>query len=326
MSEEKTPSAFKRYALYSAFFMTCFVVSAYLTFPMHKLKPRVEAMLLKQLQQSGPRPGRFGTPARLSIGDMQLYHLSGLELRHLSLRTASTDPDPNPDWNIDAARVRLELLPLLTGSKVLGFDVDAYDGNVSGKLTLVKQKPGAIEAELRGINMGKIPPIVQALGVPFAGQLNGDIDLKLGKTPKEAKGKIQFNGKGYNLGPGEIKIPGLSGGLTVPLVRMGKLDIKVNIADGKAKVWPAQLVGQDLQLRAKLNVNLRTQLNRSIAKGGFVLKLDEQFLKSNDKFQPILDFTPQLKRAKTKDGAYAYKINGMLSRLRPRPDSKFKVD
>lgn len=325
MSENKS-SALKRYALYSSFFFGCFIVSAYLTFPMHKLKPRVEEILLKQLQQSGPRPGRHGTSASLSIDDMQLYHLSGLQFRHLRLRSASSDPDPNPDWNIDVARVRLHLLPLLMGSRVLGFDVDAYGGNVSGKITLVNNKPGEIDAQISDVNMGKIPVILQNLGVPFSGHLNGDVNLALGKTAKEAKGRIKLSGQGYTLGPGEFKIPGLTGGLTIPQVRMGKLDIQVNVADGKAKVLPAEIVGKDLQLHAKLNINLRAQLRRSIAKGGFVLKLEDEFLKANDKFQPILDFTPQLKRAKTKTGAYAYKINGMLSRMRPRPDSKFKIN
>lgn len=323
---DKNTSPIKRYALYASFFLTCFCVSLYLTFPMQALKPRAEKMILQQLEASGKRPGRHGTPAQVSIGEMDLYHLSGVSMRQLSIRTASTDPDPNPTWEIDVANVRLKLLPLVMGSLVLGFDVSAYKGNIQGAVSLVNKKPAEIDATLKGLQLGQIPAVLQTVGVPFVGSLDGAVNLTLGKSPKETKGSIKLNGEGYVLGPGEFSIPGLTGGLSIPEVRLGTLDIQGQIVDGKAKFKPAQLVGKDLQLRADVTLTLRSRFGRSMTSGGFVLKLDEAFLQANEKFKPILDFTPQLKRAKTKDGAYAYKLSGLLERLRPSPDAKFKIN
>ncbi len=323
---ERTPRRWLHMLGYVGFFFVCFMVSAYLTFPMSALKPQILKLLQQGVEQAGPRPGRYGTPSEVRVEKVDLYRLSGIELTRLSLRLASTDPEPNPSWEIDHARVRLQLLPLLLGDQAISFDVDAYGGNLNGDALIIDQRLAELEATAEGFAVGTIPTVIAKVGVPLEGKLGGHATLKLGKTPKEAQGEIVLAGQGHVLGPGEFKIPGLTGGLTVPAIDLGELAVKIEIADGKARVKPAGLDGKDVQIAADMTVNLRSPVGRSTTTGGLELKLAEAFLKANEKFQPILDFTPQLKRAKTKDGAYRFKLSGMLSSIRPTPDPKAKIN
>lgn len=311
---------------YAGFFVLSFVVSLYLTFPMAAIKPRVVDALQKAVQASGPAPGRYGTPAEVKVEQVGVFRLSGIELTRLSIRQASSEPEPAPTWELDRARARLQLLPLLLGRTRIGFDVDAYDGTLSGSALLVDNNLAALDAELSALAVGKIPVVLAALGVPLSGTLDGTVELQLGKDPKEAKGQILLKGQGHVLGPGEIKIPGLTGGLTLPAVDLGTLDVQVAVDDGKARVKPAGLKGKDIEVASDLTLTLRSPVSRSTAAGALEFKLAEAFLKANEKFQPILDFTPQLKRAKDKEGGYHFKLAGTLASLRPVPDPKAKVN
>ncbi|MFH1810861.1 MAG: type II secretion system protein GspN [Pseudomonadota bacterium] len=323
---DRTSPRWLRMLGYAGFFGLCFVISLYLTFPMSAIKPRVVDMLQKAVQQAGPQPGRYGTQAEVQIERVDIYRLTGLELTRLSVRLATTEPDPGPTWEFDRARARLQLLPLILGHQRVGFDVDLYDGNLSGSALVVDQNLAELDAELEGVAVGKVPVVLAALGVPLEGLIGGTVDLKLGKDPKEAKGTIVLQGQGHVLGPGEFKIPGLTGGLTVPAIDLGVLDVQVEVADGKARVKPAGLKGKDVEVASDLTLTLRSPLGRSTAAGALEFRLAEAFLKANEKFQPILDFTPQLKRAKDKDGSYHFKLAGSLASLRPVPDPKAKVN
>lgn len=337
---EKTPRRWLTYLGYAAFFGLCLLVSAYLTFPMQAIKPRVVQLLEEAVQHMGPAPGRYGVPAEVQVDKLRMHRLSGIEIERLSVRLASADPDPAPTWDIDRARVRLHLLPLLLGRWVIGFDVDAYDGSIVGEALLVNRrgdgdgesdKRGSadkrlaqIEAEADGLQLGKIQALVGLVGVPVSGEAAATVDLKLGKSPKEHVGTIAVRGQGLSLGPGERTIPGF-GALSLPTIDMGQLVIDADVADGKAKVKPAKLDGKDLKAAANLNVTLRQPVGRSTTTGALEFKMDEAFLAANTKFQPIFDMLPQLKRAKSEQGAYRFKLSGMLGSLRPQPDRNAKV-
>ncbi|MBN2359581.1 MAG: type II secretion system protein GspN [Deltaproteobacteria bacterium] len=311
---------------YALFFVVCFAVSIYLTFPMSALKPKVLALLQQAVANAGPAPGRYGVPSEVKVAGLDVYRLSGVALERLSIRLASTDPDPAPTWEIDRARVRLKLLPLIIGKRRVAFDIDAYEGNLSGSALIDDNRLAELEAEAEDFALGKIPALAAKLGVPWGGTVGGDADLKIGKTAKEIQGKIALTGQGAVLGPGEIKIPFMSGALTVPAIDLGKLEVVADIAEGKAKVKPAQLTGKDLQIAAEMTVTLRDPVSRSTTAGALELKPAESFLKANPKFQPIFDLTPDLKRAKGKDGGYYFKLAGILSSIRPVADPNARVN
>jgi type II secretion system protein N len=323
---DKTRPRWLRALSYIGFFLVCFVVSLYLTFPMSALKPKIMAVLQQAVAQAGPQPGRYGVPSEVKVEGLDVYRLSGVALERVSIRLASTDPDPAPTWDIDKARVRLQLLPLIIGKRRIAFDIDAYDGNLSGTALLDDNRLAELAARAEDFALGKIPALTAKLGVPWSGTVGGNADLKIGKTAKEIQGKITLDGQGAVLGPGEIKIPMMSGPLTVPAIDLGKLELVADIADGKAKVKPAQLTGKDLQIAAEMTVTLRDPVARSTTAGALELKPAEAFLKANPKFQPIFDLTPDLKRAKGKDGGYYFKLAGILSSLRPMPDPNARVN
>src|SRR5690606_31222584 len=91
------------------------------------------------------------------------------------------------------------------------------------------QDVAALHLELDGVDLSRAPPVVEKAGVPVTGVLSGSVDLELGEdAAKEASGDIDLKLATVTLGPGELKIPipGLTGGLTLPLIDMGDLEVK----------------------------------------------------------------------------------------------------
>jgi len=328
MPEKKRPR-WLRYLGYVAFFLIAFVFSLYLTFPMSALKPRVLGMLEQAVQQAGPRPGRYGTPAEVKVDKISLYRFSGIELSRLSVRLASNEPDPKPTWDFDRARVRLQLLPLLLGRRWVSFDFDAYGGNVSGEALLIEQRLAELEVAADGVQVGEIPHFAAALGAPMQAELGLDAALKLGKTPKEAVGEIAIRGENAQVGPGTLKLPVPPLSLNCNLagvIDLGKLDIAIKVAEGKAETDRAQLVGKDVDIRADMALNLRKGISTSKVSGALELKFAEELLSREKEVKSAIELAElRIKRGKDKDGTYHFKLGGSLSRLVPTPDPKAKV-
>jgi len=327
---EKKRSRFKRYLGYTLFFLVTLVVSLYLTFPMAALKPRVVGMLEQAVAQAGPPAGRYGSPSEVKVGEVDLYRLSGVELSDLSVRLSTSDPDPGPTWELDNARVRLQLLPLLLGNRRVSFDLDGYGGNVTGEALMIEERLVEVEVDADAIQIGEIPHLANALGAPLKLELAAEAQLKLGKTPKETTGEIMIKGTGGAVGPGTLKVPVPPISLNCNLesvIELGELDVEVKVADGKASTEKAQLVGKDIDLRADLSVNLRKRLKTSPASGALVLKFDEGLLKREKEVKSAVELAElRIKRGKDKEGAYHFKLSGALGSLRPVPDAKAKVD
>src|SRR5690606_25479057 len=97
----------------------------------------------------------------------------------------------------------------------LGHTFALLDGKASGV--------AALHLSIDGIDLSKAPPVLEKAGVPVTGVLGGKVDIELGEDPgKEAAGDIDLTLAGVTLGPGELQIPvpGLTGGLTLPLIDM----------------------------------------------------------------------------------------------------------
>ena len=311
---------------YPAFFLACFVASLYLSFPMQVLRGRILEEMTRQLNAQRS-PGPYGKPGKITADGVDLWRLSGVKFTNLVITPVTTNPDPGIPYEVDRLHVRLELLPLVTKQYVFHFDADAYGGNVNGRVTL---GPGmkevkALVGRARGVEWGKIAVVREKLKVPAEGTIGGDIDVTLGKDVKDMAGSVQVRGEGLAIGPGELVIPTF-GSLTLPHVDLGKLDGDIKVAEGKTSGPPIALNGKDIQGQLELPLFLRNQVDNSTVNNGvLVFRLAEEFLKANPKFQPVFDFTPQLKNAKDDEGSYRFRLRGTLGNISPRPDKAAKV-
>jgi type II secretion system protein N len=317
-----------RWLGYIGFFLFCFVGSVYLTFPMDLLKPRIleEANRALNARKS---PGMYGKPGSITIEEVKLWRVSGVELKNVVVTDVTTNPDPAPSWEIESVKVRLGILALLRKQLDIAFDVSAYDGSATGEILIAGEKFDQlkrIDAQANGIHWWKMQAVAQAMKVPGEGWLGGEVHLNLGKDIKEAAGDIKLAGEGLAVGPGELAIP-MFGTLTIPRIDLGKLSGEnIKVSEGKVNGPPITLTGVDFQGALDSQLQLRVPADQSqIVNGAASVKLAEPFLKANPRFQTAFDLAPQLKQAKAEDGSWRFKLRGTLGNPQGTPDKNVKV-
>ncbi|MEW5848392.1 MAG: type II secretion system protein GspN [Myxococcota bacterium] len=311
---------------YPAFFMGCFLVSLYLTFPMNLLRGRILEEMTRALNAQ-KNPGQYGKPGKVTAENVDLYRFTGVEFTNLVVTPVTTNPDPAIPYELDKVRVRLQLLPLIKKNFEFAFDVRAYDGHAEGTVVLAQglQQLKALTASADGIAWGKIGVVREKLKVPAEGTVGGNVDMTFGKDAKEHAGTIKMKGEALAIGPGELAVPGF-GSLTLPHIDLGKLDGDIKVAEGKTSGPPMSLNGKDIQGQLEMPLALRNQIdNSTINNGVMTFKLADEFLKANPKFQPVFDFTPQLKQAKDEEGVYHFRLKGTLGNPSPKPDKGAKI-
>lgn len=324
-----------RYVLYASWFSFCFLTFTYLTFPLGLLRPAIVSAAEKQLGKGAQ--GRYGVDPRVEIGAMSLSGGLGVKFERVQVQLGSTDPDPGPVIDLDSLSLRVGLLSTLLGTPKVEYGAKLYRGELSGDVelgagkgyekkwlgglrSLIAGKPGnltSVSFEVEDVDLGQAPPVVAKVGVPVSGVLGGSVDLELGESPdKEGAGAIDLAVRGVNLGPGELKIPvpGLTGGLTLPLIDLGDLQAKVNFEKGKGKTEKLAMSGRDVNADVSLEIDLNRKLTMSRVSGSGGFQIADAFLDQNAKFKTILDFAAPLKAARGEDGKYAFHLRGTLSR------------
>lgn len=320
---------------YPGWFAICFFASLYLTFPLTLVKAPVVAGLEDALGKG--KQGRYGTDPKVAIDELSLWRMTGVELERVSLQLASSDPDPGPTVELDTAAARIGLFSLLLNEPTVHFSAALYGGELEGSVTLKGDKEAsesflghtfalldgkaqgiaALHLTVDGVDLSKAPPVIEKAGVPVTGVLGGKVDLELGEDPaKEAAGDIDLTLAGVTLGPGELKIPvpGLTGGLTLPLIDMGDLEVKAPVVEGKAKFDKLGLNGKDFNAKVDLELSLASRMSSSRLSGDGSFQISEQFLEQNSKFKTLLDFASPLKRARDDEGRYHFNLRGSLGK------------
>ncbi len=184
---------------YPLFFVVCLMLFGSLTFPYDKLKERIVASFNLQAH-----PG--SSQQELQIDDLGGYWVSGVRMKGVRLLTASAEPGKAPSKiEIDEATVRYSILPLLVGSSDMNFDFVAFSGEISGSYD-APGKDKSVDLSIESVDIGKITPLVQVLGVPLEGKLGGTVRFMMpdGKASK-ASGAVSLEAKDVAVGDGKAK-------------------------------------------------------------------------------------------------------------------------
>ena len=147
--------------------------------------------------------------------------------------------------------------------------------------------------------------------------MEGSAKLFLGNKPEEeAEGRIDFSVAGIQMGPGElaVPVPGLSGGLTLPLVDFGDFTLKIPVEKGEAKTEKLALEGRDVQASFDGTMKMAHPLSRAKLEGNGNFLITKKFLEENGKFKALLDFAGPLKRVQDDDGKYPFHLKGTWKR------------
>lgn len=317
---------------FGAFYLFSLITFAYVTFPYDRLRER----LVQEFNQRQIGPDAM----RLEVDELDSYWFSGVEAEGIRLipaakptipasvtptsgsaGEAASAPKPRV-MTIDSAHVRLGLLGLLVGSKRLSFGAEAFGGTISGSTKEDGDGSRRLELELSELALSEAPLLSDAVGLPLAGTMSGQLDLTLpeGKLAK-AEGKVQLKVEGLSAGDGKAKIRDT---IALPKIDAGTLELEGEITAGQLKITKFESAGPHLDLVAEGSVRLRDPAMTSLLNLTARFRFNDRYKNQNEitkslfgapgsTIPGLFDMDPKIKRAKRQDGFYGWRVSGMLS-------------
>lgn len=281
-----------KYVGYAVFGLFSLVVCFYLTFPWDAAKGRA---LAEASKASG---------AKITAKKLEPNWITGVEAEGVKiLMPKATDP-----IELSSLKARAHVLTMLTGGVGATIELPIAKGQIEADFTDNK-KNTEIDATAKGLELALVPGLADAAGLPLAGSLDADIDLKLSKdNPQESSGRIELKGGGV-----EILKGGKISGFPVPELAIGDFDWKIPVKKGKLLFEKQEVKGENVELILDGQITLNKVFSRSVLNLIVSFKPTEAFLKK----EPLLNALLQnIRSAKGSDGFYSYAMTGSIKHPR----------
>lgn len=287
---------------YGAFFVAAFVLAFRQTFPVQALKER----LILEASARG---------WQVDAADVGPAGIVGMEADDVVLEDRA-----GTKIALDQVAVSFRLLPLLVGRKSIAFDVRLWDGRVEGTAD-VGAGSRRIEATVKGLDLARAAPLRQALRLELLGVVSGSADVTMTDGPAaKPTGRVELAVADAGVNGGQLPLPGMSSGLTIPKVGLGALAMHVVLADGKGTFDRLEAHDGDAELRSDaLYFVPQPKLASSPLYGKIGVRISDAFLgrPGNSTFKGLLDLA--LQGARGKDGFYQLQLYGSLGSPQARP-------
>jgi type II secretion system protein N len=299
------------------FYLLCLAVFTSLTFPYRRLKERIVGTFNASQRSAGAMQ-------ELQIDDMSGYWLSGIKMTGVTLLSAPPEPGKPPTkLEIDSATARYSLLPLLIGNDDLNFDANAFGGEASGSYD-VSGKDRSIDVVLDAIDVGKVQPLLDLLGVPLTGKLVGTVKLTMpeGKASK-GTGAVSLEIQDMSVGDGKAKI---KGALALPKIEVGTLTLAGEAKDGVLKISKLVAGGKDLEVQGDGRVTMRELAADSLLDMQVRFRINDAYRTKSDVTKSLFGAPgsnapalfemadAKIKASKRPDGFYAWIVRGPLGK------------
>lgn len=291
---------------YVSFFAIVFFVSVYWSFPRTVLRD----YLVRKVESN--------SRMRFEVDNVDTHWLTGLSLTNVRLTEISSMSEHPLHLEFDALKVRVALWDLLRGRQ--GAVIVAESGD--GEATIAFSQSGdATHLSLDFEDWDLRHVLTTGLyGLPIFGQIDGEAELDISVDPKGSDGEWDIKIHNFALGDGksEFKAPGLMMGITMDRTRFGTLALKSAVIEGAAKMQVCNAQGLDAELRCGGTLFLAHPFNASRSDILMRFRFTDAYKEKHGWVQgldALMDFTPQLKGAKSPDGALQYKMTGSFSGL-----------
>lgn len=304
-----------RWVFYPTVFLVVFLFASYCTFPKAVIRDFAESAVTNAAMKMGPITR--GSP-KISIKDVSLWRLSGVDMSGLKVVWPATQKDPPIMIDIDKLSGRLSIFPLLLGRKTISSKADFYSGKLDADVSLTKQNAlSLMDATLTKLDMAKMTFLESMIGAPLKGLLTIIADLNANtELSKDGSGTLSLTIEKGVFGPGMINLPegGIVPSLSVPQVNLGNVTAKFALEKGQLDSKAFTLNGGDLEADVQLNISLGRvpQLSRLNGKGWFSLK--KEFINANETVKMLFDLLPELRAASQGDGKVGFSLRGTLMR------------
>jgi type II secretion system protein N len=206
---------------------------------------------------------------------------------------------------LEELSVNLPVLQLLKGRKAISFGLKGFDGEVSGVVG-AQETQQQLDISVDGIDLSKLTMVWDALGVKFAGRLNGSVSLIFDtKDPRKDNGNLRLTLTDLNLTEGKLM------GFELPKLAFGKVQGKIDVKDGKAEVKEFKGKGKDIELKGEGIASMTPRISSTGLSMKFKFKPADDFVQKNQSVQPLLF---AIQSAKDKEGFYSFQVTGPLER------------
>lgn len=304
---------------YPAFFVVSLVLGAYWTFPYDHLRD----FIVQEAERSGTM--------HLEIASMRPSWLTGVELEGVRFAQVSREaPSENPaELVISQAEARISLLSLLTGTTDVTFDA-MFDGggHIEGELA-DSEESTHIQAQLENVDLRRIGPLRDAVGLPVAGRASGDIDLTVAREAANTNGTTQLTIRGLAVGDGHtpLVVEGLgAGGVTLERMNLGTLQLRMNTERGVGTIQRLHADGEHAELNGTGSIRFTQPLRMSSLELLLRVKFKDAYRNSSPRMSALfglLEMSPQARPARTPDGALQWRLQGAFgTRVRMTPSGR----
>ncbi len=293
--------AILKYSLYGLWFLLCLAFFLVKGFPTQVLVER----LALEAQKAG---------LRLTVGEASTLFPNGLSLSGVRL-TSPEDAETPLSLAAERVSVRFALLSVFSSQKRLSADAELFSGRLEGEVGWGPEGM-SLSGKAHALDLERLPVWTEWLGLKLAGKLTGSFALEMNlKNAAETSGEIALQLEQGKLGDGQVQVPGW-GPLTIPWISLGKTEIALAIAKGKADLKTFKVTSDDIDGTADGYLLLQQRLSQASARCKVRFKISDDFIKRNPKFDIL---TQRLAEARGQDGYYGYSVFGPIAKPQFKP-------
>ncbi|MBN1653201.1 MAG: type II secretion system protein GspN [Deltaproteobacteria bacterium] len=305
---------------YFLFFVFCFILFAYWTFPYE----RARSYLLERFNQQTLPGGRVKpSDLQLKIDKLEPSWFTGVEMTGVELIKQATQADDQPMViSADYAMLRTSIFALIFGEIDLLFEVGVGPGEIKGSYKR-EENEQEILAGIEAIDMSRLG-IDGIIGLPVKGRADGAVTLSIGKESAKTRGNINFKVSKLVIGDGKskLKLATLRDGITIDTINAGDLKLNLKVEKGVGTIAEFSSFGKDIQLSGSGSIRFAGQLKLSRLDLTLDLVFTNAYKNKSERTRTLfslLNLHPSLQNAKTNDGSLRYQITGTLGSPRYRP-------
>ena len=289
----------RKRAAYGAFFALAFLFALQRTFPVDAVRERLTLEAAAQGWQ-------------IRMNDISPSGFGGVRMREVTLESRDGTRIP-----LDEARASLGLWSLLMGRRSLAFDLRLFHGRLKG---VVEEGRRTQRLALRGedLDLAVAGPVKQALGLDVSGIARADVDITLDpKDQQKTAGHVDLSVQQAGIA-GQVAVPGMSGGLTIPQTSLGTVTARATVRAGKAEFDKLEVRGGDVEATGEsLYFVVQPRLEFAPVFGRAQLKVTDAFWRKAPALRPLAE--AGLASARRPDGSWQFQVYGSLGHPMAKP-------
>ena len=280
----------KQWLIYAVVFFAFFFVVLYLTFPFDA----VRSLIVTGIEAK--------TGTKVTLDSLEPLRMTGMEVHGLKMAPPSDPARVMAD--IDLARFRMHVLPLLRGRLVLDYDLVAYGGGFSGVMEARSGGRWAMAMNFKDLDLTKynFAKLIEDYGtMKLEGGLSGHLGLYLEKSNKRNnQGQLDLAVEGMKISEAKVL------GREIPEVHFKPSSVRLDFRSTGFSINEWEMEADNLAVSMTGRLTVRDEFKKSRLSLTLKAKPSDKLM---DKFQELAFLS-----APDKDGWYKISINGPLNK------------